>query len=190
MLTFDEAYKEIGVNEGGFANHPSDAGGMTYAGIASKYHPNWTGWQKVRAGVAKWGGNVKALNTELRADADLQSLVKEFYYTEFWKRSRAGEIAFAPLAMSYFDMCVNAGLTDGARYLQKGCNLLGASLTEDGIIGPNTLKAVNAQAPERITQVFIAYRGKHYIEQAEKKPSQRAFIAGWLKRLFRNGVPV
>lgn len=46
MADFLQAYESMIRNEGGYTLHTvaGDRGGMTYAGIARNFHPNWPGW--------------------------------------------------------------------------------------------------------------------------------------------------
>ena len=52
MADFLQAFESMIRNEGGYKLHSveGDRGGMTYAGIARNFHPNWPGWAAIDAG--------------------------------------------------------------------------------------------------------------------------------------------
>jgi lysozyme family protein len=41
---FEEAFKVVVTDEGGYSNNPNDRGAETYRGISRKFHPDWRGW--------------------------------------------------------------------------------------------------------------------------------------------------
>ena len=72
MAKFSEAEKITCKNEGGYANNPSDNGGETYAGIARKFWPNWSGWAKIDAIKKQYGTNANTINLWAKKDVKLQ----------------------------------------------------------------------------------------------------------------------
>ena len=73
------------------------------------------------------------------------------------------------------DFGVNSGPATAIKYLQR---LLG--VTEDGILGPKTLAAVNAK--QNLTNKVVAERVKMIGHIVTKSPSQIKFLNGWLNR--------
>jgi lysozyme family protein len=175
MSSFLIAYDLTMSAEGGYVNDPLDAGGETYKGVSRVNHPHWEGWVTIDAIKTT---KPPVLNTALNHQLPLQEKVRHFYETEFWNVNRTGEIASQQLANQLFDTAVNSGGTTAAKLLQRA-----AGVTEDGMIGPRTLKAVNAAAPRELYNKFIAIRKKRYEDIVEQKPSQQRFMAGWLSRL-------
>jgi len=57
------------------------------------------------------------------------------------------------------------------------------SVTDDGIVGPKTLKILNAMNQRVLFDKIWATRYKFYHDIVAKKPSQQKFLKGWLNRL-------
>lgn len=66
-----------------------------------------------------------------------------------------------------------------------GITLVQAMLgvTADGIVGSKTLKALNAQPPKQFFERIKARRKQYIARVFAKRPSQKEFEAGWLRRL-------
>ena len=124
MADFLQAFESMIRNEGGYKLHSveGDRGGMTYAGIARNFHPNWPGWAAIDAG-----------------DIPDTELVRQFYRMNFWTPVRGDNINSQEVARNVFDFAVNAGVATSVRLAQI---VVGA--TPDGKIGPKTLTALNA----------------------------------------------
>ncbi|MCP4746894.1 MAG: N-acetylmuramidase, partial [Desulfobacteraceae bacterium] len=97
MGNFDNAFEEMIKNEGGYKLHrvSGDRGGLTYAGISRKYHPNWPGWSYIDNGEID--------------NADLTGQVKQFYRRQFWEKIKGDEIREQTIVFSLFDFAANAG---------------------------------------------------------------------------------
>ena len=74
-----------------------------------------------------------------------------------------------------FDCAVNQGPGRAARFLQKA---VGA--TADGVVGPRTLAAVQAQPVRQVISRVAVRRALHYSSLA----IFARFGRGWLRRLF------
>ena len=85
-----------------------------------------------------------------------------------------GRIAFA-----HFDACVNHGPKKAAQLLQKAL-----SVEADGIIGRNTLQALNEQmAKKDVLKAMVAQRRKFFEDIVKTKPAMERFKKGWLNRI-------
>lgn len=125
-------------NEGGFSNHPDDPGGPTNMGITQK---TLSAWRKCECGI----DDVKNL-TRTEAEA-----IMEAQY--------AAPVRFnvLPDGLDYavLDCSVNSGPARAAKILQS---LVG--VTEDGIIGEETLAALTAflrEDPSRDSEMIQLY---------------------------------
>ncbi len=190
---FSRAFALVLGHEGGWVDNPADRGGETYKGIARTFWPQWEGWALVdmikagigpvpRYGTSDYWAYVKRLNPRLAANPGLQSLVEMFYRKNFWLPAYEA-LASEPLAVWLFDKAVNLGLVAGKcrahRWLQQALDL-----PDDGIIGPQTLKAANGYPDQ--TALLEAAREKaraFYRDKARKDPSQAQFLNGWLARV-------
>ena len=107
-------------HEGGFVNNPKDPGGMTNLGVT---RTNWELYLDRDVTEA----DMRALTPEM---------VKPFYKHNYWDRIRGDDL---PSGVDYaaYDLAVNSGTGRAAKYLQKI-----AGVPEDGVIGPQSLKAI------------------------------------------------
>lgn len=67
----------------------------------------------------------------------------QFYQKFVWVPIFDG-IRDQDVATKLFDMVVNMGNTQAIRLVQRACNVLGATLSPDGIMGHETLTAINS----------------------------------------------
>lgn len=169
MADFLKAFNNSIGHEGGWVNDPADKGGETYNGIARNFHPNWEGWQLL-----------DAIPNKKRFDIfpQLNSLVANFYYSVYWLRLNLNKIINDDLAALVFDWTLNSG--GAAREIQKILNSqFGFSLVIDGIIGKNTINALNA-----VNAAYLI----NQITQARVNYYKSGVSDGWLDKKFLNGL--
>ena len=205
MADFVKAEVKTGRNEGGFSDDSADAGGETYRGIASAFHPSWQGWAAVRAASAKARGGLQRTPREDWAQVDaalagnlvLQGQVSNFYKIEFWDRLGLDGFQVQLLAEVLYDAAVNCGVGKAALWLQQGLNALNEGgtlypdLLEDGGVGPKTLATAvdfQKQWTDRslhLTAAVLILRGAHHLARMRERPDQERFARSWLGRVAR-----
>ena len=171
----DQLIDDVIEREGGYADHPADRGGPTRWGITEA--------------VARRQG----YQDDMRAlpQSDAAAIYKRLYWIapSFDKISEA-----APkLAAELFDTGINMGTGTAIGFLQRALNALNRNgrdygdLTVDRRIGPATLRALQAFFRQRgkagedvLLKAVEALQGAHYVRLAETRPSQEAFLYGWL----------
>lgn len=116
MATFDDAYKNLSIKEGGYVNDSDDSGGETYRGISRRYNSTWDGWDIIDEYKRRYKG--KSLSRVLDADDRLQESVKELYKDKYWDIFELDDIPSQPIAYQMFDTCVNCGSTAAIRFAQ------------------------------------------------------------------------
>lgn len=182
---FDEAYEIMAKHEGGYVDDPDDRGGETYKGITKKYHGSWKGW-KIIDSMKKDDSFPKCLTK----DAELQSLVKDFYHNEYWEKFKCDKISSRKIAIELYDTAVNTD-RNAVKFLQRAisrCNY-GTDipdLNDDGVIGNKTLQALESLLPKYEKAVFNAMNGeqyKHYDKICANDPTQEKFFKGWMNRV-------
>ena len=161
--------------EGGYVNHPADRGGATRWGITEA--------------VARAQGYVGAMRDLPRDEA------VSIYRRLYWQRPAYDQVARrAPLiAAELFDTGVNMGTGTATGFLQRALNALNRAARDypdiavDREIGPRTLTALDAFLRVRgaggetvLLRAIEALQGERYIALAERRPSQEAFLYGWL----------
>jgi lysozyme family protein len=168
MGNFNEAVHLTAINEGSFSNDPRDNGGLTWAGIASKFWGAWKGWPIVRECMSRHNGgrtpaDVKAINAELRANAALTQLTAGFYQANFWNVNRLSDVADNQVADNLYDSGVNQGTGEAAHILQDSINMVHPkSVISDGAIGPKTIAAANAIDPATLNKMINLNREASY----------------------------
>lgn len=176
QFTGTPGLKQLLLNEGGYSNVTGDTGGETYRGISRNNFPHWEGWRLV--------DQHKPLKDEqIIADNTLDSEVVTFYLRNFWDENRLGEINNQNIAGKLLDMSVNMGSYRAIIILQQTLvNDMRISVNIDGKIGSETISAINrASAPVLLQKI----RGRcvaFYEGLVEKKPSNKKFLSGWLRR--------
>jgi lysozyme family protein len=170
MASFTLAYNlYVAPAEGGYANVPGDRGGETYAGISRVFYPDLPLW--------KYIDSVKAKRPIRHNEKfpELQPQVNEFY-NKLWNKHRLSEINNQFIAGIIFDYIVHSGTT-AIKAVQQ---ILGVKA--DGIIGPETINAINKQAPEILGQKILEQR-RNFLISFANKPNQQQFLRGWLNRI-------
>lgn len=167
MADFTPAFDTMIRNEGGYRleNVSGDRGGKTYAGIAYNYHPQWQGW------------------TLLDTDPDspqLPQLVSDFYRDNFWHAVQGDGLHDQQIAQSIFDFAVNAGVPTAARLAQQV-----AGVNADGIIGKQSLAALNAISAELFMPRYALAKIARYAAIVNKDASQSKFLLGWINRTLK-----
>jgi len=157
---FRHAVEIVLRHEGGYVHDPADPGGATKYGISKRSYPDL---------------NIAALTRE-------QAI--EIYRRDWWDRYGYDRIKSLDVAAKVFDLAVNMGPAAAHRLLQEALVFLGHQLAVDGILGPKTLAAVNAEAPPRLLQVLRWKAAERYFSLAERRPENRAFLFGWLRRAY------
>lgn len=190
---FQRAFTAVMGREGGWADNPADHGGETYKGIARKFWASWPGWAIVdvikgdyratapRFGCPGYKTYAADLSKRLADHSGLQYLVEIFYWKNFWLAAY-DSLSYEPLAVWLFDKGVNMGLSGGKsrahRWLQEAL-----AVTVDGLIGPQTIRAVNSHPePARLLEEAREKAREYYRSLARHDPSQAQFLAGWLAR--------
>ena len=179
MLSVQDIAEEIVAREGGFVNDPDDPGGATNFGVTIH--------------------TMRNLGLDLDGDgdvdvADVRRMTRgravDIYVEHYFRRPRIDALPEA-LQASVFDMQVNAG-ANAVIILQRLVTRMGFAATADGVIGPNTIAAVQAAhdaAPDHIADAYGIARRNYYFGLANGKPALRKFArtraggkGGWIRR--------
>ena len=171
MANFSPAFEAMIRNEGGYQLHttPGDRGGQTYAGIARKFHPDWTGWT--------W------IDQQALDDPALTAQVRDFYWKNFWERIQGEKIQAQKIAATLFDFAVNAGHRTASKLAQ-----LVVDATPDGVIGQQTLARLNACDAETFVIQYALAKIARYAQIVNRDRSQNKFLLGWINRTLKEVI--
>mgnify|MGYP003653920575 FL=1 len=153
---FDKCLEMLLHHEGGFVNHPRDPGGMTNHGVTRMVYEKWVGRKM--------------------SEQDMRDLtpkdVAPIYKEEYWKRCKCDDLP-SGVDWCVFDWAVNSGVGRSAKALQ---GIIGA--TQDGGIGPKTLKLIAEHEPRELIEKMHDKRQGFY----EGLKTFDAFGKGWTRR--------
>ncbi len=152
--------------EGGYTNDPVDRGGATNKGILQRVYDIYRKAEGLRSADVR-----HILNIE----------VEEIYRDAYWLEGDCDRLPW-PVSLVHFDACVNTGVTQAARFLQRS---VGAE--PDGRIGPKTLEALRSlltrETPLAVAERLLLRREPFYRRLVQVDPSQKRFLQGWLNRV-------
>lgn len=168
MANFSPAFEGSVRNEGGYKLHnvAGDRGGQTYAGIARKFWPQWSGWKIIDNG-----------------DMDnpaLSAHVRQFFNDNFWDKIKGSDMGSQIVAETIYDFATNAGVRTTIKIVQTVVGVV-----PDGVIGPDTLRAINAEQNEVFVLKFTLAKLARYAEICNRDRSQSKFLLGWINRTMR-----
>ena len=155
--SFARSFGELMLIEGGFANHPSDPGGMTNLGVTKRVWENWVGHPVDEA-------EMRGLTPE-----KVMPLYKDLY----WNKVKADNL---PAGIDYcvFDASINSGPAKAVKWLQKS-----VGTEPDGSIGPATLGAVAGKLPQEVIRNYSDQR----LAFMQSLPTWETFGLGWGRRV-------
>lgn len=149
----------------GYANDPDDLGGATMIGVTLATYTEY----------CRKKGYPRPTVERLRGMTYTRWL--DILKTMFWDRWKADEIANQSIA----EILVDWVWASGKYGITIPQQVLG--VTVDGVVGPKTLAAVNAQNPAAFFARIMAER-KAYIDRiCASRPTNNKYKKGWLRRL-------
>ena len=161
--------------EGGYVDHPADRGGATRWGITEA--------------VARAHGYRGVMQALPRDEA------VAIYRRLYWDRPGFARVSpVAPdIAAELFDTGVNMGPSVAVSFLQRALNALnrGAADYDDVMVGARiddaTIAALTGFIAKRgkrgeavLLKAIEALQGERYVDLAERRPANEAFLYGWL----------
>lgn len=174
-MTADKYIEALIAREGGFVDHPADRGGPTCWGITEQV--------------------ARAFGYHGRMEAMPRSVAKQIYLERYWIAPGFVHVNdHAPgVAEELLDTGVNMGPDTAGAFLQRALNVLNQEaktypdIKVDGAVGRMTIAALRAFLGLRgkdgqvvLLRALNAQQGVRYMEIAERRPSQEAFVYGWL----------
>lgn len=153
--------------------------GLTFMGIYEAAHPNWQGWGQVRAAINAYG-DLKKASVALYNDDALVNLVASFYKTNYWDALNLDSVDSQIKTNELFCFAVNVGTKSAVRVLQ---DMLG--LQCDGIMGQETLRALNNYNEQAFDVDFDRAEIAYYRNLIRKNPRLGIYERGWENRARR-----
>lgn len=151
--------------EGGFVNDPDDLGGATNKGITIGA---FTEYKKRKGQKAPTVTDLKNIS-----DAEWRDVFKSLY----WDRWEADEIKSQAVA----NILVDWVWASGSHGIKRPQRLLGVK--EDGIVGKQTIAAVNAMDAATLFKMIKDDRAKFIDEICKARPKNEKYRKGWMNRI-------
>jgi lysozyme family protein len=161
-MTDEDIIGGIIKREGGFVDNPADPGGATKYGITLRTLENWRGYK------------INAADVEALTEAEAWKIYRRRYLED----THIEKIPNAELRAVVLDAAVNHGPGTAVAMLQRALGV-----TDDGILGPNTLAAIPYLEPRRVAIRQLAQRARFYGKIIAADHSQAVFAGGWANRL-------
>ncbi len=153
--------------EGGYVNHPLDKGGPTKYGVILSV------WKE--HGHDKDGdGDIDADDIKRLSEDDARYIAKKI----FWDYFLADHIGHESVAEFIVDWGYNSGRKTVAKIVQRLVNV-----EVDGIVGIQTLRAINQADQERLFNDLKIERKVFLNNIIRRKPDQIVFYDGWMNRV-------
>ena len=151
--------------EGGFVNNPYDPGGATNKGITLNTYKRFC----------------LDNNRPIPSVEDLKNISDKDWYalflSNYWNKWQGNLIEDKYVATMLVDWVFNSGewgIVIPQRLLK---------VREDGIVGPNTINAVNSADPDYLFNELLWARKEFLTDIVRKKPTQERFLKGWFNRI-------
>jgi lysozyme family protein len=146
--------------------HPSgkvteDSDGLTRFGLLDRWNP---------------GLVIKGFYT-MPVDEALV-LAKSYYRIKYWNYIQGDKIILDVIAAQLLSIAVNDGVVTAVKIAQR---MLGVD--RDGMLGINTLNAINTLPSDIFLNKFDAAAKAHYNDIVVKYPAKQKYLQGWYNRV-------
>lgn len=181
MSDFNAAVDFVLENEGGLAQNPNDAGGITNFGVSLRFLR-----EVIPENLRRYGIFDPVTDTTIR-DLTLDQ-AKFIYRGEFWDHAPFEKIKNQRVCNYIFDMAINMGIADGVKIVQRSLWAVFFNqgiVKDDGALGEQTLIRLNFFEHDEILPVLVASRASFYRLLVEIRPKDKENLNGWLKRCYR-----
>lgn len=160
--TLEQAFERA--KKKGFSNDPDDPGGATMVGVTLSTYKTY----------CKRNGLRTPSVTDLKAIS--YKVWRDILHTMYWNKWKADLIEDQSVANMLVDWVWGSGASIGIKRPQK---LL--KVTQDGIVGPKTIAAVNSA--QDFLKTLYGARKAHFEAIVKSRPASKKFLKGWMNRL-------
>ena len=187
---FEHALAFVLANEGGWSDNPADPGGATMCGISLRF------LRELPPEALRKYGIFKAPDALMPEDVkELQpAQISMIYHDEFWLKAHldafALKIEWPSISAYVLDMCVNHGISQGIKILQRAIwahylKREWAGIIDDGILGEKTMQELDVIDSGTFMPVLAAERAGFMRLLCAIHPKDKEFFDGWLDRCYR-----
>ncbi len=105
-------------------------------------------------------------------------MVQNFYKKEFWDKSKLDLVNSQKVANQIFIFSTNIGVNKANKEVQKLLNV-----TVDGIIGSQTIQAINEKIEDDFIKSFKSVQKAYYKRLVDNNPNLEIYYKGWINRV-------
>ena len=132
------------------------------------------------------------INEKWHPDVDVKSLTRdeavEIYRERYWQKYKL-DLLPKRVAIKAFDTVVNVGPVQGVLFAQRAINAQRRghphSITEDGIMGPETAGAASQINEDEALDFMAQEQAGFYKRLTDRQPEKKQYLKGWLNRAKR-----
>lgn len=162
MASFDKYAPRLKKWEGNkYVDDPNDYGGATNSGVTLSTFRDVFGQDKTKEDLKNM------------TDEQWRAVMKGI-----WDKCGGDSIKNQSVAEIYVDWCINSGVSKIKMVQQM------VGTPADGIVGPKTIRAINAANQEALHRSIKIRRAQRFIDQINANGRQMAFFNGWFNRLI------
>ncbi len=174
---FTKVIKHTGHWEGGLSRHTSDSASKNTCPTPYKGKTGWHTNEGITYSVwkKKMGTNMDQEFFEMSDENWLK------FYMDYYNSVKGGLVKSDSIAFFLTQIAWGSGKKQAGLTVQRALNALGIIVSVDGIIGNNTIEAINNSNERELFDMMITYRVEFFKKISTGKNS--VFLKGWLRRL-------
>ncbi len=157
-MSFKDAFDVLMSIEGGYQHDPNDFGGETKFGISKRSYPHL---------------DIFNLRIE-QAEA--------IYYHDFWLLFHLDRVLDPKVATQLLLIVTNCSPQTSGTIVQKAINRVMGNVKVDGIIGTQTISALNNVSQLHLEDALRVEMVKFYIHRVSIDKTQKVNFEGWIRR--------
>lgn len=119
---------------------------------------------------------------------DIRRLTREdakgIYHRQWWMRYGYSAIINDRVAAKVLDLSVNMGPRRAHLLVQQALRACSKPVQLDGILGHETIGAINAVVPERVLCSLRSEAAGFYRLLVHRRPERGRYLSGWLNRAY------
>ena len=194
MASFNEIVRKVLNIEGGYTDDPTDKGNWVCTNKAwpTGDYPDYkcaNGDKPLLVGtnrgiaapvLAAWLNKVPSVQ-QMKTLTEQTAI--DIFEVNFWKKIKGDHIQSQEVANIFLDGAINHGSNKATKLMQETLNSIGKNVSVDGVVGPNTLNAINHSDAALLHNQYKDRREQFYYAIVSSRPSQQKYLNGWLNRL-------
>jgi lysozyme family protein len=166
-VAFEMSFSRIIKAEGKtYSNNPMDLGGPTKYGIT----------------LAALCGMRNKVQTAKDIEALTENEARNFYFETYWSPLMLSGVVNFLITVLIMDQAVNRGRGAVVKQVQRILVEMKLLSIADGIMGQQTIDALNKVEFKRFGLAFYRSSQESYIRICQANPSQVVFLLGWIRR--------